>query len=222
MRTYEVTLTGLTPLLMHADNIDWSDSMSKWEHDPENAGKSKAGDDRTPGYRWFGSLCHDGRFIAIPSDYIARATMGAGAMIPTGKGKGTYKSQTQSGCQSESPFWEFRVNGKQIPVSVVERVHKEQIEDFEENKRIVAEAGFMLYAKRARIGTSKHVRVRPRFDSWEAGGRFNVFDDTLTDEITSMLFSYAGRFKGLADWRPGGKTPGPYGMFTAKVKRVKS
>lgn len=220
MRTYDVTLTGTSAMLMHADNIEWSDSMSDWGRNPENAGKSVAGDDRTPGYRWFGSLCHDGAHIAIPSDYVARNTMAAGAMIPTGKGKGTFKAQTQSGCQSATPFWEFRVNGKQIPVEPLERVHQEPVEDFKENRHIVQQAGFSLFTKRAKIGQSKHVRVRPRFDVWTVAGQMIVFDDTITDEVLAMIFDYGGRYKGLGDWRPGGKTPGPFGMFTSVVRRA--
>ena len=37
-----------------------------------------------------------------------------------------------------------------------------------------AEHGFMLYVKGAKIGQSKHVRVRPRFDRWSATGTINV------------------------------------------------
>jgi hypothetical protein len=35
--------------------------------------------------------------------------------------------------------------------------------------------------------------------------------------VLSDIFNYAGRYKGLGDWRPGSKTPGTWGMFTAEV-----
>lgn len=49
MHTYEVTITGKTPLILHHDNIEWADQMARWGLDPRNKAKSKAGDDRTPG-----------------------------------------------------------------------------------------------------------------------------------------------------------------------------
>ena len=34
MKTASVTITGTTPLLMHADNIDWADKMEAWKNNP--------------------------------------------------------------------------------------------------------------------------------------------------------------------------------------------
>ena len=78
--------------------------------------------------------------------------------------------------------------------------------------------GFRLFVKRAKIGTSKHVRVRPRFDSWQIQGTINVLSPDISWEVLNTLFELAGRV-GICDWRPGCKTPGPYGMFAAKLKK---
>ena len=59
MRTVGIQLTSKMPMLMHADNIEWADSMEDWKNDPMNKAVSKAGDDRTPPYRWIGCLNYD-------------------------------------------------------------------------------------------------------------------------------------------------------------------
>ena len=47
----KVTLKSETDLLMHADNIGFSDEMDRWKSDPKNKAASKPGDDRTPARR---------------------------------------------------------------------------------------------------------------------------------------------------------------------------
>ena len=77
--------------------------------------------------------------------------------------------------------------------------------------------GFDLLVKRAKIGQQKHIRVRPQFTSWEARGAFLVWDDQIDEKALALILEYAGQYKGLCDWRPGGRTPGPYGTFEAKI-----
>jgi hypothetical protein len=89
--------------------------------------------------------------------------------------------------------------------------------DFTKHQREVEKHGFALHLKRAKIGQSKHVRVRPVFENWSATGQVHVWDDQITLEALREIVTQAGLYKGLGDWRPGGKTPGPYGMFTATV-----
>lgn len=45
-----------------------------------------------------------------------------------------------------------------------------------------------------------------------------VSDEQITTAALQDIVTYAGQYKGLGDWRPGGKTPGPFGMFTATLK----
>ena len=98
MKRYEITLTGLSPLLMHWDNIDLAGQMKKWREDPENFKLSVAGDDRSPAFTWLGSMYHDGKYIAMPSDNLMRCYMEGGAqvLVPGGKNNKTFKAQTQS------------------------------------------------------------------------------------------------------------------------------
>lgn len=220
MRTYEVTLVGKTPLLMHADNIEWADQMEAWKNDAKNKKGSKAGDDRSPAFRWLGCLYHDGAKLTMPSDCVMRCIMEGGAMVPVpgGRGQKTFKSQTQSGVMTGEPHWTLLVNGDSVAVKPLMDLRSEA--SFDKHQEAAAARGFLLYLKRAKIGTSKHIRVRPRFDNWQAVGTLKVWDEQITDQVLTEILSYAGQYKGLGDWRPGGKTPGPHGMFEAKVKKV--
>lgn len=220
MRRYEVTITGKTPLLMHADNVEWADRMDEWKSDPANKKNSKAGDDRSPAWRWIGYAYHNGEHITIPSENIMRAIMEGGAMVPVPGGKNgkTFKSQTQSGMMSADPDWILSVAAGTIRASEVHALMK--VDLFSDHKTAVHALGFDLHVKRAKIGTSKHVRVRPIFREWSARGVLIVVDEQITDAVLRDILAYAGTYKGLGDWRPGSKTPGPYGMFSAEVKMV--
>lgn len=219
MRTYTIELTGKTPLLMHHDNIEWSDFMEEWKADPANKKNSRPGDDRTPAWRWLGCVYHDGNVLAIPQGNIMRAIMEGGAMVPVPGGKNgkTFKSQTQSGMMSAEPFWPLYVGGKTIAWRDVEALKDEN--KFTSHKKAASSLGFDLLVKRAKIGASKHVRVRPQFATgWKARGTLAVWDEQIDERVLSDIIEYAGQYKGLCDWRPGGRTPGPYGTFEATVK----
>ena len=52
IRTAEFNLKGLTPLLMHADDVEASDLLKDWRKSPGNKNQSVAGDDRSPAWTW--------------------------------------------------------------------------------------------------------------------------------------------------------------------------
>lgn len=218
MRTYQVILSGKTPLLMHQDNIEWADFMEEWKSDPANKKMSKAGDDRTPAWRWLGCVYQDGKRIGIPSANIMRCVMEGGAMVPVPGGKmgKTFKSQTQSGMMSADGMWDMWLNGKPAP-SWGDLNALMSVQKFSEHKSAAESLGFNLLVKRAKIGQQKHIRVRPQFTNWEARGSFAVWDDQIDEKALGQILEYAGQYKGLGDWRPGGRTPGPYGTFEASI-----
>lgn len=219
MRTYQVTITGKTPLLMHHDNIDWADFMDDWKNDPANKKLSKAGDDRTPAWRWLGCVYHDGNNVSIPQGNLMRAIMEGGAMVPVPGGKNgkTFKSQTQSGMMTVEPFWPLLINGKPLSWAEVEAL-KDELK-FTQHRKAARDMGFDLLVKRAKIGMSKHIRVRPQFAAgWQIRGSLAVWDEQIDTKSLQSILEYAGQYKGLCDWRPGGKTPGPYGTFEAVVE----
>ena len=218
METVEIQITEETPLLMHADSIDWADQMEQWKNDPENQKKSKAGDDRTPPWRWIGCLNYDDPedgVVSIPSEYIMRSIMGGAAEVPTGRGKKTFKSQSQSGLLPESLHWPLLINGKTISMKKLQKFRA--LSTFPEQRQAAEDMGFSLFVKRAGVGRTKHIRVRPRFDNWSTVGRIIIRDEQITKPILQTILDRAGRYKGLGDWRPGAPTPGPWGMFSAKV-----
>lgn len=218
METANVIITGKTPILMHADSIDWADKMEEWKNDPKNKQMSKAGDDRTPSWRWIGCLNFDDPktgVVTIPSEYIMRSIMGGAAEVPTGRGKKTFKAQSQSGLLCEEFHWPLLVNGKTIPMKAISACTG--LKTFKEQQAAAQDLGFELFTKRAKIGASKHIRVRPRFDNWGAEGKIIITDEQITKNILGQILEIAGRFKGLGDWRPGAPTPGSWGMFEAQV-----
>jgi hypothetical protein len=223
-RTYNVTLTGSTPLLMHHDDIAWADLMEKWKNDPANKKNSKAGDDRSPAFRWLGSLYHDATSVALPSDNLMTCMMEGGSLVlvPGGKSGKTFKAQTQSGMLVGEPFWPLEVGAKGQPILMADLEALKETNDFDLHIVRASELGFSLFLKRAKIGQAKHIRVRPRFDVWSASGTIVVWDEQITKQVLLDVLMNGGRYKGLGDWRPGSpRKPGPFGTFTAEVREAK-
>jgi hypothetical protein len=219
MKTIAVEITGRTPFLMHADNIEWADLMEEWKNDPKNKKFSKAGDDRTPPWRWLGCLNHDGKVITIPSEYIMRCIMEGASqvLVPGGKSGKTFKSQSQSGLFCADFHWPLLIKGKLISKEDLFALRDDEF-TFRDHIEAVEKMGFALFVKRAKIGQSKHIRVRLRFDNWSAKGQITITDTLITREILGQILEIAGQYKGLGDWRPGCKTPGAFGMFSAELK----
>jgi hypothetical protein len=217
---YEFELIGSTAILMHNDDVEWADKVSEWLLDPENTKKKgeKSGDDRRPAWAWTGYCYHDGENLAMPSACLTSCFKKAGARVPL-SGKKTFKELAVSGIFFEKEHLEFRNNDKQIPVALIHDLLDET--EFRKHAEMAEKLGFKLFVKRAAIGTAKHVRVRPRFDKWTVRGELEVTAHEISAEVLKNIFTQAGRV-GLGDWRPGApKSPGPYGMFEAKVKPIK-
>lgn len=219
MRTYRVTLTGESPLLMHNDNLQWQGEMKRWETDPTNRAASIAGDDRTPSFRWLGYCYHDGGRLGIPSDNLMTTLREGGAKTPTGKKGGTYKRQSQSGLVVNEIIWPIITPKGDIPWSKLATLMDNA--DYAAHEDIARELGFELFAKRAKVGQSKHVRVRPRFNAWTASGTITVTDEAITQQVLETILQMAGTYCGLGDWRPSSpKSPGPWGRFRSEIKEV--
>lgn len=221
MRRYNISITGTQPLLMHADSIEWSDQMDIWKASKDNKAVSKAGDDRSPAWRWLGAMYHDGQNLVMPMANLMRCLMEGGAMVPVPGGKSgkTFKSQSQSGIIGTAIHWPILIGGEPVPVASLLKLNGEP--DFAKHQKAALALGFKLFLKRAKIGASKHVRVRPQFDKWGFVATVGISDDQITTDALTDIIEMGGKYKGLGDWRPGGKTPGSYGMFQAKVTQLK-
>ena len=223
MKRYDVKITGQTPLLLHNDNLDWADRLKDWAKVPANKKQSVAGDDRSPAWRWLGCLYVTGTgvdgVLSVSSDNIATMLREGGAKCPTGKKTETYKRLTQSGLIIDSPDWPLIVDGREIPFRPFADLEGET--DFSAHEKLAEKFGFELFKKRAKIGTKKHVRVRPRFDRWQISGTITAIDASISRDVLEMILTHAGAYCGLGDWRPSSpQSPGAFGRFSATVKEV--
>lgn len=216
IRKAKFILKGITPLLMHADDVEAASTLDEWRKSPGNKNVSVPGDDRSPPWTWQTYLYrNEDGMIAMPADNVMVALRQAGAKM-TLKRQTTFKAITQSGLLMTDETLEFTNSGEQI--SAAEFVDARD-EKFTDQKKAVEKAGFELLIKRAKVGTSKHVRVRPMFRSWAVSGVIQIMAQEITFESLQMLFDLAGDV-GLCDWRPGCKTPGRFGMFEASVTKA--
>ena len=214
MRRFEFRLTGKTPLLMHADDVMSSDLLEQWLKVPENKKTSKAGDDRTPAWKWHTYLYYDDRgTVCLPAACIMAALRGAAGQLSL-KGQKSFKSESQSGLLIEEEFCAFL--GAKGSISTESIAALKDI-SFAEQCAAVKELGFSLDVRRATVGKHKHVRVRPRFAQWSVSGSIQVTSEAISSDTLTSIFELAGK-GGLGDWRPStpGK-PGPYGAFEAQL-----
>lgn len=214
---YDFKLTGVSPILLHSDNVDWADTLDSWRKDTKNRNVTKKGDDRSPAWTWIGSLYHDNEYVSIPAENLTKCLSQAGARIIL-QGKKTYKEMAVSGLWLESEKHHLMVGGKKVPMEPIRELSKEN--DFTEHLAVAKSLGFSLFTKRVKIGQAKHIRVRPMFSGWSISGVVEVEAKEITPSILSQLFELSGRV-GLGDWRPGCSTPGRYGMFTSEIKPIK-
>ena len=213
MQQYKVIINGLTPLLMHQDNITFSEKVSTWCKDPANKGNTSAGDDRTPAWTWIGYLYHDTKVLGMPSDNLMTMLREGGAKVIK-RGKETFKKQTQSGIMIDQQQFQLLIKNKPIPLDPIKALIGEM--DFSQHIATAEDLGFELLVKRAKIGQAKHVRVRPMFRQWELTGSLTVLDSELsgiTKDILQTIFDQAGALCGLGDWRPSSGKSGAFGRF---------
>ena len=209
-------LMGMTPFLMHKDDVEGSDQLKIWRTDPKNKEISVPGDDRSPAWTWHTYIHNDGKHFALPFDMLLANLRCGGAKKILKKMK-TYKESVSAGTAIDGEFVDFftRINGgwKQVPI---EPIVKMQHQPFAEQADRVRDLGFSLFVKRAKpegARGSKHVRVRPRFENWKVSGTLTVSARELTFSVMEEIFNLAGRI-GLGDWRPGSpKSPGPFGQY---------
>lgn len=220
-RDYEIVLEGTSPLLMHNDNLVFSETVAEWRKDPDNKEHSIAGDDRTPPWTWIGYLYHDGRHLGVSSDNVMTMIREGAAKVKV-KGNLTYKKQSQAG---------ILMGDQQLLLTIGDDKNVE-IDDirplignlkFHEHIDAAEDLGFELFVRRAKIGRAKHVRVRPMFRDWKLSGNLTVLDEEksgLTEAVINRILEQAGAFCGLCDWRPSSPSSGTYGKFIAHVKQL--
>ena len=222
MDQYRVTLTGLTPLLMHDMNLLFMEKTKAWQKDPANKELSVAGDDRSPAWTWISYAYHNRRTLGISSDNLMTMLREGGAKVPTGRRQETYKKHTQSGIMIDQEQWELTINGHGFPVAPINDLVGNT--DFLAHLDAVEGMGFELLVKPAKIGRAKHIRVRPMFRDWQLSGSFTVLDPDLsglTKKTLETILRQAGSLCGLCDWRPSSGASGTFGKFSAELEKMK-
>lgn len=224
MDQYNVILNGVTPLLLHADNLGFSEKVKRWQKDPANKEASVAGDDRSPAWIWLGYLYQNKKVVGMPSDNLMTMLREGGAKVKTGRQE-TFKKQTQSGILIDQEQWTLRVGPNGDEIKVADLNHLLGVSDFDQHLEVVEKLGFELLVKRAKVGTQKHVRVRPMFRTWAVEGTLTVLDAEvygITKEILKTILNQAGALIGLGDWRPSSpRSSGTFGKFTSEIKLIK-
>ncbi|MFH1603653.1 MAG: hypothetical protein ABIH03_07080 [Pseudomonadota bacterium] len=212
---YRFTMAGISPLIMHWDNIEWADALGELREQMRKSDKKKsvAGDDRSPPETWKGSLYNDGTRVAVPTDNLRSMLTKAASKIILKKNE-TYKKLLSAAVVFDDLFCEFTFNGQQLLVAKIDAIAG----TFSEHLAAVRQLGFELLVKRARIGNSKHVRVRPMFTDWAVAGELTVVDQQITTDVLREIWLIAGLRIGLCDWRPDSpQSPGPYGKSRVSV-----
>jgi len=221
MNRYRLTLKGLSPLLMHRDNLAFTEKVQAWRKDPANKELSVSGDDRSPAWTWIGCIYHDTEHFGIDADNLMTMLREGGAKVKA-KGKETYKKQTQSGIMLDQQQFRLEVDGKEVPVAPFSELIGEN--NFLKHLETAEKFGFELLIKRAAIGQSKHVRVRPMFRNWVATGTITIIDEELsglTAPILETIAGQAGALCGLCDWRPSSpRKSGTFGTFLPALEKV--
>lgn len=212
-RRYTIELKGITPLLMHRDNIEIQDEERKRGRDRD---VGRAGDDRFPADKWK-SYIYAAENIGVPAENLMACLREAGKKIKDGRS--SLKSISQYGVLIESDLVPIQVGkkGAKISATKVRSING----TFEDQEAAAKALGFDLDVRRCRVQRARHIRVRPKFSNWKLSFPVTVTDDQLTDEQFQAIWYKAGDLIGLCDWRPGAPQPGPYGRFEPSIKRRK-
>lgn len=220
MDRYKVTLIGESPLLMHADDLRWRGELERWRSDPQNSRDSKKGDDRSPAWSWIGYCYHNEQVVGISADNLMTMLREGGAKVPVpGKKSLTYKRQSQSGIVVDELLWPLQTSKGLVSWPTIAALMQEP--EYDAHETAVRAIGFELFAKSAKVGQSKHTRVRPRFDVWQVEGTVTVLDETITRTVLQNILDMAGVYCGLGDWRPSSPSkPGPWGRFRATLTKA--
>lgn len=214
---FQFTITPKTPLLMHADDIEAADRLKAWRQDPKNQDVSVPGDDRSPAWTWMSGCYTDGKQLVMPADNLSAALLQAGMSMPL-KGNKTFKELSQTGLFLVEDFFPLLVDGKPILKADIDKL---AALTFAEQAAAVKELGFSLFVKRAKVGSSKHVRVRACFDNYECRGTVEVLAKELPEERVRQMFDIAADKKGWGDGRPGSpRRPWRFGRMNIELKKV--
>ncbi len=140
----------------------------------------------------------------------------------SGRGrKQSIKEEVATGIFFAEPSFPLLVGPQRKLISIAD-IEAIKDKEFVDQRAAVRAMGFDVDVRRATVGRAKHVRTRPRFDQWAVDGSVLVnTTGNITLSVVNELFSIAGMLRGIGDWRPCSKKPGPFGTFTAEIAKAK-
>jgi len=214
------TLKSITPLLMHADDVVMADEL-KSRREKMKTSEKVAGDDRSPAWSWHTYCYHDGEHLVWPSDNIRSCLAKAASFVKYGR-QSNCKSLSQSGLLITEENLSFSTRNGPVSWEMIEDWRERDVPFAEQSKLFTkADPDCSLFVKRAKIASSKNVRVRPKFEHWTIKGQIIITSSEISFDKLKEFFAIAGDRVGLGDWRPSApKGPGPYGRFSAALSRA--
>lgn len=172
MKTFKVTIKGVTPYMQHRmDDV----KLDVWE---KNRGlimerPEVSHDDAVRAeyhcYRNGNGRCY------IPSDQIRGSLIGAGSMVKAKVG-GRSKSMKQVVAAM------FMVSPDHIEIPDYDSVDKRSTVNRSVKARVIV--------------------IRPKWSTWEASFDLNVMNDTITKETILAILENAGDYIGIGSFRP--------------------
>jgi hypothetical protein len=216
---YEFKIEGVSPLLMHSNNIEARDQMEEARRKMKGG---KPGDDRSPADTWktYLYVSETTENVCVPHENLLSCLLQGGMKVAL-KGKETLKTHSQF-IMFDALEYDVFVGGKTIARAAIDKINGE----FGEHSNAARDLGFRLLVKPCTVGTKSHVRVRPIFHKWALQGSFEIAADdaeVLTMSRLKDLWDVCGYRIGVGDWRPGpgpGKRPGQYGRFRTTIERA--
>jgi len=80
----------------------------------------------------------------------------------------------------------------------------------------LAESPAYYHRAAVKVGTSKVMRTRPIFTSWEVSFSVSIDSTVIEPEMVLQALESAGKLVGIGDWRPGAPRGGSFGRFEAE------
>lgn len=211
-KSSQFELTGIRSLFMHADDVLAADALQRARKAPGK--KGTAGDDRDPSWSWKTYLYSDGQHLCMPSLALMTMLRKGGVEFKT-QGKKTLKAESQASVMFDAEYIPLLTHkGKLVATKDLDAIDNDA--PFDDHSAAAEKLGFVLDVRRAKVGTSKHVRVRPKFlPGWQLKCAAIVDIDRISIAVFEQLLIYCGNYVGLGDWRPSApQSPGQHGRFT--------
>lgn len=191
MKTLQITLKGITPLLMHScEGVNPLHPITK-ELKKYSGKRTKTEEDleMISDLEWEQGLYYDETVgIYIPSECVEASFINGAKSFRKG-------ADVQKYCNVVDIF---------IPLNYGCSKTKEQLKSDISFRDVRA----------VNIKKSKVIRTRPRFNNWQITFNYRYDENKIDLDTIQQAIEYAGKYVGICDYRP------KYGKFSALIQEV--